>query len=472
MKSDHNDDAFMDEPLSTHLIGLNRWQFYILPKFIEGDFGVKGTLVNSTAGQIDFNPDTDKGDTVRWGANIRMRRLEGWAKVGKVFPDMPWKSTGIQLSAAAHRHNSYFGLRNFDATQQSLYANWIYQSIIGNTNHKFKTGASVQYDNFNEALDSMEFTRTETIPGAYFEYAYSNRELLDVVAGVRADYHNVFGPFITPRLHLRYAVNENTVLRASGGRGQRTPSIIAENIGLLASSRQIIIEGDSTLPGYGLRPEVAWNYGANLTQTFRIAKREGAFSVDFYRTDFVNQVVIDIDRSPQQAVFYNLTGRSFSNSFQAQLDYELLRRFDVRMAYRWYDVRTTFGSELLQKPLQAQHRAFANLAYTTLDKWSFDYTVQWQGAKRIPSTQTNPDEFQLPGYSEPFVLMNAQVSKQFGRWQFYLGGENLLNFRQHHAIISASDPFSPYFDSSLIWGPVFGRNIYGGLRFRIPETTK
>ena len=466
-KTDHNDDGFMDEALVNHLIGLNRWQFYILPKYIEGQFGIKGTWVNNFAGQMEFDPEVHRRGATYWGSNIQMKRVEAWTKVGKVYPDQPWKSTGIQLSAVTHDHRSYFGQRNYDATQQSLYANWIYQSIIGNTNHKIKTGASAQYDNFMETLAGKDYTRTEVVPGGFFEYTYTHLEKFSAVAGIRADYHNLFGPFITPRLHMRYAITEQSVFRASGGRGQRTSSIIAENIGLLASSREIIIVGDSTISGFGLRPEIAWNYGANFTQTFRVSKREAVLSFDFYRTDFVNQVVIDLDHSPQQAWFYNLTGRSFSNSFQAQLDYEVIKAFDVRFAYRWYDVRTTFGNELLQKPLQAQHRAFANLAYQTRNRWSFDYTVQWQGPKRIPGTQSNPEQFQLAEYSDPFFVMNAQVSKQFGKWQFYVGGENLLNFRQHHPIISASDPFSEYFDSSLIWGPVFGRNVYGGLRFRV-----
>lgn len=465
MKSDHNADGFMDEPLVTHLIGLNRWQFYILPKYIEGQFGVKGTWVNNLGGQMAFDPGTD---TMLWGSNVTMKRIEGWAKVGKVYPDMPWKSTGIQMSVVTHAHRSYFGLNTFDASQQSLYGNWIYQSIMWNTFHKIKTGLSVQYDRFMETLNGRDFMRMEVVPGGYFEYAHSNYGgNFDIVAGIRADYHNVYGPFITPRLHLRYAIAERSVLRASGGRGQRSPAIIAENIGVLASSRQIIIEGDSTLPGYGLLPEVAWNYGANFTQGFQMGKREGTLQVDFYRTDFVNQVVMDLDRNPQQAVFSNLGGRSFSNSFQAQLDYEVVKKFDVRLAYRWYDVRTTFGTALLQKPLQARHRAFLNMAYETTTRWAFDYTLSWQGSKRIPSTESNPESFQLAEHSDPFFLMNAQVSKQIKRWQFYVGGENLLNFRQQQAIISASDPFSPYFDASLIWGPVFGRNVYAGLRFKV-----
>jgi hypothetical protein len=68
------------------------------------------------------------------------------------------------------------------------------------------------------------------------------------------------------------------------------------------------------------------------------------------------------------------------------------------------------------------------------------------------------------------MLMNAQVSKTVGKKypiDLYIGGENLGNYFQHDAIISASQPFGPYFDASLIWGPVNGRLLYTGLRFKI-----
>ncbi len=191
-------------------------------------------------------------------------------------------------------------------------------------------------------------------------------------------------------------------------------------------------------------------------------------SLDYYRTDFQNQIVVDLEQSPQQAVFYNLDGESYSNSFQAQLDYELINRLDFRIAYRWYDVKTTFNGELKEKPLVSNHRAFINLAYETKKHWKFDYTVNWQGKKRIPDLSSNPNEYQMDEYSPSFFLMNAQISKSWQqKFDLYAGIENILNYKQKDPILSANDPFSPYFDSSLIWGPVTGMNVYFGLRYKI-----
>lgn len=175
-----------------------------------------------------------------------------------------------------------------------------------------------------------------------------------------------------------------------------------------------------------------------------------------------------MEQNPQQAVFYNLNGKSYSNSFQAQIDYELIKRLDVRIAYRWYDVKTTYGNNLLDKALVSNHRAFINLAYETMKHWKFDYTINWQGKKRIPDLSSNPLEYQMDRYSPAFYIMNAQISKSWQqKFDVYVGVENLLNFKQDNPIVASSEPFSPYFDSSLIWGPVSGTNVYFGIRYKI-----
>ena len=67
-----------------------------------------------------------------------------------------------------------------------------------------------------------------------------------------------------------------------------------------------------------------------------------------------------------------------------------------------------------------------------------------------------------------FLTTNAQVSKGWlEKYEVYLGVENLFNYRQEDPILDSENPFSDYFDSSMIWGPVFGRNVYLGVRLRI-----
>src|SRR5690606_18897216 len=131
--------------------------------------------------------------------------------------------------------------------------------------------------------------------GVFTEYAWSHLDKWSIVAGLRADYHNLFGAFLTPRLHVRYAPAERTVIRVSGGRAQRTASLLAENMGYMASNRLFVIVAPEAGKPYGLDPEVAWNTGANLTRKFLLNYRDGALALDYYYTRFENQIVVDIE---------------------------------------------------------------------------------------------------------------------------------------------------------------------------------
>ncbi|NQV51910.1 MAG: TonB-dependent receptor [Flavobacteriales bacterium] len=454
-----NGDEFLDFPTGHMVNAVNRWKF-TNNKGWEGQLGMRAIDEEKRGGQID----QEIGFPYELGWNTR--RYEVWGKSGFVFPNAKYKSAGIQTKLVHHDYDGFFGNRQYKAQQQSGYVNTLYQSIFGTSTHKFRTGASFQYDKFTESLDSNQYNREEVVPGAFFEYTFTYFTKFSAVAGIRTDYHNYYGAFVTPRLHMRYEIKEGSVVRASAGRGQRTANVIAENISLLATSRAWEIDGDPSIPGFGLRQEIAWNFGLNFVQNLRIDYRPATLSIDFYHTEFENQTVVDME-DPRKVRIYDLVGRSYSTSAQAQFDYELVRNLDVRVAYRWYDVMTDYSGTLLSKPYISRHRAFVNLSYETKNDWTFDYTVQWQGPKRIPNTESNPVEYQLDKQSPDLILMNAQVSKSWkDRFSVYAGMENITNVKQPNPIVASNDPFGGYFDSSFIWGPIFGRMTYVGFRLK------
>jgi len=464
---DRNDDGFMDNHVGNNFFALNRWKFEGNDGW-SGQLGLRGIYMEQESGQnASLLPEGSPSNGL-WRADIRTRRADGWAKIGKVFSDKPGTSIGLQLSGFVHDHESTFGDRPYDAQQQNGYANLIYQSILGTTFHKYKAGLSFQYDRLEEHLGDQFFTRNEIVPGAFFEYTYSPGEQFTAVAGLRGDYHNNFGFFATPRLHLRYAFNDLTVVRASAGQGRRTASILAENIGPLASARNYVVRSMDADNPYGLDQEVAWNFGLNLTQGFDFLDRPSVLSLDAYHTRFQQQIIVDLDQDPQEINFYNLDGDSYATSLQAQVDMELARGLDVRMAYRYNDVQQTYDQDLRERPFVSRHRAFINTAYESRSAWKLDLTLNWQGTQRIPDTQEKPVGLRMDPRSPDFLLVNAQVSKTWEeQFEFYLGAENLFNYRQPNPILDSAQPFSPDFDASLIWGPVFGRMVYAGVRYRL-----
>lgn len=464
---DYNKDGFRDNTTGNLFTAVNRWNYNGIKGF-ESQLGFKVLVDDFTGGQTSFDPEKDKLSTNTYGLGIRTNRYELYAKAGYVFPGKVYKSMGIQLSAFTHRQDSYFGTTTYDGRQKNFYANMIYQSIIGTTAHKFRTGLSFLSDNYNELYRTARYKRTENVPGGFFEYTFTPVEKFNIVTGIRADHNSMFGWFATPRLHIRYEPVKGTTIRISAGRGQRTANIFAENNSVFVSSRNLEIIGAASGKAYGLDPEVAWNKGISIDQKFRLFKRNANVAVDFFRNDFRNQVIVDLE-DPRRVKFYNLEDRSFSNSFQAELNFEPVKKMEVRFAYRYFDVKMTYGDKLLQKPFTAKHRAFSNIGYE-VKGWKFDYTINYIGAKRITPTATNPMQYRLPAFSPAYFLMNGQVSKSVGKKrpvEFYIGGENLGNFLQDAAIVSPEQPFGPYFDASMIWGPVTGRMFYAGFRYKI-----
>ncbi|HSW67609.1 MAG TPA: TonB-dependent receptor, partial [Bacteroidales bacterium] len=456
---DHNHDGFIDHPLIRQLNVMNRWKYFT--DNIETRFGVRLLTENRMGGQRMPASSNHLQPSNPWLMDANNTTGEAFAKIGFISQSRAATSVGWINNAHWHRKDALFGSNNYFGEQQSLYSNLIFQSYIGNTAHTYNTGLSIVHDRFNERLNDSIFDVTETVPGAFFEYTYNNFKGLTLIAGIRGDYHSRFGFFATPRFHIRFEADTNTIIRASAGTGARSPRILSENIHLLASSRRIIVQEEP-------RMERAVNFGMNITRHFNLAGRRMTVNAEAYRTYFNDQVVVDLDKSPNQVVIYNLDGESWSNSYQVEMLWEPIDRLEMVLAYRWMDVRVTQEGELVRKPLVNRYKGIVNLSYATnLRRWQFDFTAQFNGNTRLP-TRNHPEEFELPEYSPAYTVILAQVSRFFRDWNVYVGVENLTNFVQKNPIIYYHDPTSPWFDSSMIYGPILGRKIYAGIRYNIP----
>lgn len=452
---DNNNDNFEDHPLRSQYNLFNRWKYRGKKNVFQAGF--RAVYDDLTAGQIVANENEEL-----YTINVKTKQFEVFTKNGFLFPKTPYKSIGIINSFRYHDHQSSYGSKSYDATQYSGYLNVIYQTIIGNTDHKVKFGGSWVYDNYDKNLNRRyKFGKMESVPGAFVEYAYNAQKKTAIVLGLRGDYHNTFGAFLTPRAHYKYNFTEKSAFRLSVGRGFRTTNPIIENSGTMASARSIVLNANELLP------EIAWNYGTSVTHLFDVGEKEMSISFDYYYTDFTNQVVVDME-NPREISFYNLKGKSYSHSLQIESSIQLTHALELKAAYKWYDIKTDYNSGLKSKPLTARNRVLINAGYVTnFDKWKFDLTAHWYDISRIPSTDSNPMEYTVSEKSEPYYTLNGQITKAFKKFDVYVGAENILNYKQDNPIIAADDPNGPNFDASLVWGPIIGRNIYFGFRYKI-----
>jgi len=476
-KIDHNHDNFMDVPQNYQFNGMYRID-YDVPEVFEGRAMIGYLFEDRIGGMMNFNPKKSIEESISndiWGLRIKTNKLDAVTKNGFLINGGEFQSIGTILSFNYQNDVSKFGSRSYDATQLSGYLNVIYSNKFGaKKNHKINAGTSFQIDHKEELLKyirdkvlTLPDKITEAIPGVFAEYAYSIEEKFIIMPGMRLDYNfNYKQLFWTPRLHLKWQPTHQTSIRLSAGKGYRTSNPIIENLSLLVSNRQFIFKEP-------LVAEQAWNTGISFVQSFNMPGGKSSFSVDYYYTHFINQTIIDLDSSSHKVLIYNLNGnyngtgnRSYSHSVQAELILMPFKRFEVTLAYRFNDVRLTTAGKLQQKSLMSPHKALLNLNYSLPhDKWKFNVTFQYNSPMRLPNMSDNPEAMvNKNGKSPGWVMMNAQVTKKFRLWEIYIGGENMLNYKQECPIISYDNPFGQYFDASVIYMPISGIMGYVGVR--------
>lgn len=461
---DNNGDGFLDQPLTRRFNIMDRWMQRTEKR--TSQVILRYVFDGRTGGQTNAHQQGESPLGKHYVVGIENEMTDVIIKNGWILAD-PTKSIGILAGFRNNTLSSNYGERSYEGAQRSAYVNVVYQQLIQEKD-QIKFGGSFQYDDYDELFsevpgDTMDLGRTERMPGIFGEYTRT-REAFTMVAGLRADFNDLYGTAISPRLHLKYDLAPLTTIRFSVGSGFRTANPLVENASALASSRHVSIAD--------LGMERSWNTGLSLLHKFKWLDKKWTFALDLYRSDFVSQVVADLDRDPQTLAIYMLDGSSYANSLLTDIQVAITKQWDLKLSYRWYDVRTTYDGVLMSRPFVPTHRGLIDLGYNSKnEKWRFDITLNGFGPARLPSTASNPEEFRMGERSPAYATLNAQITHVMGAWEVYIGGENLTGAVQSHQILSAEDPFGPFFDASLIWGPTTKQVMYGGLRFTIPQKT-
>ncbi len=502
-KMDHNEDTFRDLPLANQINVANKW-LYSADNGIQLRWGWKFVEENRLGGQYGYKKSMRDLMTEEWdqpatlyGSHIRNRNVNGYVKLGMPVGASVYdadeqeelRSNFAMIVDFDHfNEEAYFGLNDYRGNENALSANLMY-------NHYFSyrssliVGVSGQMRSYAESLLNptpwqqttpaawFGLNRDENEAGAYAEYTYSIKEKLSLVAGVRGDYNTYFDKFyFTPRGHLKWNITPSTVLRASAGLGYRSTNLITDNIGVLATGRHFVMR-DGFSEDFD-RMEKALTFGGSLTQTFGLVKPgDATLSFDYFRTQFYNQVVADQEFLTDVVLFYNTDGRSYTDTWQFDFTWSPVERLDIFATFRYTDSAITLdrpdGSRRrVERPLISEYKTLLNLQYATkFRRWTFDFTAQLNGPSRLPSLDGNLDVLH---YSPRYPIFFAQVSHKMGKFDVYVGCENIGNYVQHDPITvggeafkAGESAFNSSFNSSVVWGPLMGRKFYIGMRFNL-----
>ena len=464
---DDNGDGFADLPKIRQGSLQSRWAW--MGDHYVFQASVKGLKEHREGGQIGHHIESDEEchNTDPYLIDITNERYEAFTKNAYIFDKERATNVALILSGSLHHENAGYGYKLYNTNQRNGYASLMFESDFG-AHHNISTGISLNHDLYDQRyrlvndIEAQELTtyEDETTPGVYVQYTYKLGEKLTAMGGLRWDHSNIYGGFLTPRMHLRYSPNDIVTLRGSVGKGYRINHVLAENNFLLASGREIVIDRN-------LDQEEAWNYGISAALKIPIGEKTLELNAEYYYTSFEHQLLVDLDTDPHVVHFTNLNGDSYSHTYQVEATYPFIKGLTLTATYRRTNVKSTYNGVLREKPLTNKYKGLLTASYAPgLGKWQFDVTLQLNGGGRMPTAYTTETGQSSWGERyKSYEQLSAQVTRFFRHWSIYAGGENITGFKQKNPIIGADNPWGSNFDSTMVWGPVHGALYYIGVRF-------
>ena len=508
---DSNQDGFLDEPKMLQFNVANRW-LYMADNGTQVRFGVRAIHDRRHGGQMlkdadgnevmydkdeyIFNPFEAYGKVNPWGSDIMNRSINGYLKVGVPLNEDNSQNIALVADYNYQDMDSYFGKTTYLAGQHSAYANLLYQNVI-NESHRFTLGLNGTFDRYNEDFSRITWvvgpvsaSRSGVTnlanAGVFGEYTYNNGDKFSAIAGLRGDWFYKQGFKVSPRVTLKYMPVDEIVIRANGGRGLRYSTPLVDNIGVFSTGKEFVGAYNEHIL------EDAWTFGGNITYYLPFGASSNTYlSIDYFRTQFAQQMVVDYEYGANQIHFYALDGRrSSTDNFQIDFSIDPIERFNITATFRYTNaLQEVKGSEApVEKPMTSRFKGVLNLQYATnLNKWIFDFTASLNGSCRVydfmkmineDGTMTaapveGVERMYKNGRTPVYPMLYAQVTRRFKGWDVYVGAENLTNFTQKNVVVGSKgadgfvDPRLASFDASCIWGPLMGIKAHIGFRFTL-----
>lgn len=466
---DDNNDGFMDMPMVEQYHVQNRWKWKQGKYLFHGGITALKEIRNSGQMHDAATMDSEHG---MYDISLKTHRYSAYAKNAFFLNQEKGTNIALMMSGSMHQLDASFGWKGYRANEKNFYASLMFETNF-TKEHNLSLGLSLNHDylgqdvrlTHDKALDFQNVDEKETTPGAYVQYTYTLGTKFTAMAGIRADHSSVYGNFVTPRCHIKYAPNDIVSFRAAVGKGYRTVHAYAENNYLLSSGRNLVVDN--------LEQEEAWNYGVSAALNIPLFGNTLKLNTDYYYTDFVSQAIIDYDTNKSEIRITNLDGDSYSHTFQIDATYPIFKGMSVTAAWRYNDVKTTFNGKLREKPLTSRYKGLLTASYKTpLGLWQFDATLQLNGGGRMPDPYTTEDgTMSWESRFHSFEQVSAQITRWFRHFSIYIGGENLTGFKQKNPILNAEHPWGSSFEPTMIWGPVEGAMFYAGIRINIGRST-
>ena len=471
---DNNKDGFTDLTLQDRISIFNKFtignKFSIATRFVYED---------RWGGQMGWLPKHRGGEEL-YGESIFTRRFEFFGKYQ--FN----KNLSFQYSFNDHNQNSAYGKILLKADQTIGFGQMVWNKNIAK--HELLMGLAYRFtfydDNttatFND-FSSQNMASITHLPGLFIQNQTQINPYNTLLLGIRYDHNSIHGDILTPRIN--YKINnsdKSSILRLSAGTGYRVAQVFTEDHAALTGARKVVFLDD-------LNPERSWNANMNFVQKFYL--RKGAiidFDFSLFTTHFSNKIIPDYETDPNKIIYDNLTGKSTSNGISLNINLFAQGGLRINVGATYIDtyveengIKTVpFLTERFQGVWKVEKKWIAN-------DLTLDFTGTNTGALRLP-TLGNLDP--RPSYSDPFSILNVQLTKTWNNNIEYYGGvKNILNFvppsnsitrpfdpfdrqvvfdQSGNALPTPSNPYALTFDPTYVYTSNQGIRFFFGIRWK------
>jgi outer membrane receptor for ferrienterochelin and colicins len=342
-----------------------------------------------------------------------------------------------RAAVARQRHDHEFGETRERDRHDTAFGEIAIRGTAGR--HTWVAGTAIEHDRY-APTDVPWFAYSFTTPGLFAQDDVDVRAWLSVSVSARADFHNEYGAFFSPRVSA-FARSGEWTTRVSVGRGFFAATPLTEETEAAGLSRLTLAAP--------LRAERGTSASLDVTRTVGPASITG--------TLFASRIANPIEVDRETYVLGNLD-EATTNSGAELLG--TLRRapFALTGTYTYVRSRETERGGRFDVALTPRHSAGVVAMAESEDVGRVGVEVYFTGRQRL---DVNPyrDE------SEPYVILGLLGERRFGRLRLFVNGENLTGVRQTRwdPLLRPTRAVDGRWTVDA-WAPLDGRTINGGLR--------
>jgi len=378
------------------------------------EFNANGSFYKHN--RYDFHNDNkyDNFNDITYGASINYK---------------PNKKLNLRASFNSDTYNKYYYFEKLDEKELNYKNIFFNPKLIGIYSFNNKNTLTLGAEFLHEYLLTDKFTgdtvKDKSVNTSVM-FAQDDIDITDninLIAGLRADYHSTFGLHISPKVSIMYKY-KNHRFRLNYANGFRSPTLkeLYMNWNLLG---MFTIKGDENL-----QPES----NQYLSASAEYSHKNLNGSVNIYNNWFKNKIVGEW-KNNQTVYQYVNVGHSTLTGLELLLKYRFLKYFNISGGYSYViDQRNDENQMASSSP----HAANLRFEYGLLKKfYNLNIIISGKitGAKNYATYQEKYyqgdfTKFWYDVHYDPYSIWNLSISQKiYNRFSLIIGIDNILDYK-------------------------------------------